>query len=322
MVTALHVVAKAADGPAPTVVTVGHYPAGGADFASAPDVIDVAVIDNGIDPDFRQDGWLNEVERHNGNGNDYNIDQLTVLGDPDLLDFAAGHGTFVAGIVRQVDPEARVVVYRVLDSDGLGSEADVAAAMVRAADAGAKVICLSLGMRAVDDSADKRCPALEAAVKHIQSLDNPPAIVASAGNDGTEVKVYPAALEGVVGVAALEAGWEDDPEQTPGAKWSTHGDWVTCSAVGEGIVSTFVKGEEDPQFGGHDVYPEAGQDDSWAVWTGTSFAAPQVAGHISKACRAGATPKAAVEDLFPTQGRPGDGYGTRVVLLPGTRPTT
>jgi hypothetical protein len=176
------------------------------------------------------------------------------------------------------------------------------------------VINLSLGVEAVNGVVPS---ALEAAVKHIQSLDNPPAIVASAGNNGTEERVYPAALPGVVSVAALQAAEPGSGVSPGGAEWSSHGDWVTCSAVGEGVVSTFVKGEEDVQFG-TDVYPQ----DSWAVWSGTSFAAPQIAALIAKACRGGATPKAAVEDLFPTQGRPTDGYGTRVVLLPGTRPST
>ena len=56
---------------------------------------------------------------------------------------------------------------------------------------------------------------------------------------------------------------------------------MDCSTVAEGIVSTYVTGEEDPQFGGNDTYPS----DAWAVWLGTSFAAPQIAGAISRTCR-------------------------------------
>ena len=74
-----------------------------------------------------------------------------------------------------------------------------------------------------------------------------------------------------------------------------------------------MKGKEDPQFGGDD-YPQ----DSWAVWSGTSFAAPQIAALIAKTCRGGMSPLAAVTSLFPTANLPADGYGTRVVLLPGT----
>ena len=166
----------------------------------------------------------------------------------------------------------------------MASEVDVADAMMRAADDGAHVINLSLGMQAVDDG--NPCPALKEAVADILNRDEPPAIVASAGNYGTTEKVYPAALDGVVSVAGLQA--VQDPQSTTppdGADWSTHGDWVVCSTVGEGIVSTFVKGQEDPVFGDNDVYPHNGQGDSWAVWTGTSFAAPQIAGLISATCR-------------------------------------
>ena len=164
------------------------------------------------------------------------------------LDFAAGHGTFAAGIVRQVDPDARIRVYRALDTDGVASEVDVADALMRAADDGAHVINLSLGMLAVDDL--NPCPALTAAVAEVLGRVDPPAIVASAGNDGGTHRMYPAALNGVVSVAGLQA--VQDPQSTTppaGAAWSTHGSWVVCSAVGEGIVSTFVKGREDTSSG-------------------------------------------------------------------------
>jgi subtilisin family serine protease len=313
MVTALQMVVKSEGGPAPTTVTVAPFPATG---ATPDDEMVIAVIDTGIDGHHRADGWLNEVERQ-GNGD--NVDQLDVfpaVGTPamPILDFGAGHGTFVAGIIRQVDPLAKIVLYRALDSDGLASEEAVASAMHCAAQDGAHIINLSFGMRAEDDN--HACPALHAAVAQIQAGPNAPAIVASAGNYGTSERVYPAALHGVVSVAALK-GVEDPAGPPPdGADWSSRGNWVRCSAVGEGIVSTFVKGEEDPAFDdGDDVYPE----DSWAVWSGTSFAAPQIAALISKTCRQqNRTPGQVVDALFPTNQLPADGFGTRMVLLPGT----
>ncbi|HEV8099594.1 MAG TPA: S8 family serine peptidase, partial [Gaiellaceae bacterium] len=55
--------------------------------------------------------------------------------------------------------------------------------------------------------------------------------------------------------------------------------WVTCSAIGEDVVSTFLHAdlptEEDPQ-GGHDF----ADHNSWAIWQGTSFAAPKIAAAI------------------------------------------
>ena len=322
MVTALHMVVKSVDGPAPTSVTVDTFPQAGAPLTAEGEIV-VAVIDTGIDEQMRGDGWLNEIARVNVDTNgiaDNVVDKLDAIPQPnDLLDFGAGHGTFVAGIVRQVDPLARIIVYRALDSDGLASEEAVACAMLRAAEDHVHVISLSLGMQAVDDD-DRRCPALTSAVQQIMAHENPPAIVASAGNYGTTELVYPAALPGVVSVAALRA--EKDPgsgQPLEGAKWSTHGDWVTCSTIGEGIVSTFVKGREDPEFGGNDVYPLDEDGDSWAVWSGTSFAAPQIAAHIAKKCRERLTPQDAVAALFPGNAPALPGYGTPVVLLPGTR---
>ena len=124
-VTALHVVAKSTDGPAPTSVTVAPFTTEDVALTQAEDQIVVAVIDTGIALDNeRLDGWLNEIDRDN---NDENVDLLDVFdvkGTPEMpiLDFAAGHGTFAAGIIRQVDPRARILVYRGLDTDGLGSE--------------------------------------------------------------------------------------------------------------------------------------------------------------------------------------------------------
>jgi hypothetical protein len=323
MVGALQMVLKAADGPAPTTVDVEPFAAEGATLTSSPAPIVVAVIDTGIDAKPRGDGWLNEVERDEDDVNepddDYNVDKLDVFptqGTPEapVLDFGAGHGTFAAGIVRQVDPEAKIVVYRALDTRGLASEEDVANAMKRAAAEGADVISLSLGMLAQND--DHPCPHLQTAVQQIMARTKPPAIVAAAGNNGDDRLVYPAALEGVVAVAALRGvdPEADPPPPTVPAEWSSHGPWVDCSAVGEGVVSTFVTGEEDSRFGNDDY-----DENAWAVWTGTSFAAPQIAAHVAKKCREDdLTPQEAVAALFPAASRPADGYGTRVLLLRGT----
>jgi hypothetical protein len=120
-------------------------------------------------------------------------------------------------------------------------------------------------------------------------------------------------------VAALTAELEP-------AGWSTHGSWVTCCCVGEGIVSTFVRGKEDPDFftlrpGGPqpDEYPLPGQADSWAVWTGTSFSAPQIAGAISRTMREDGetSPRVAAQTLLG-RGVPINDYGQALQLLPGT----
>jgi hypothetical protein len=313
LVAALHsgAVVKAAVGPAPTSVDqndeafreAGHHPPDG-------DTI-VAVIDTGISEDLRSDGWLNEVARNSGS-----IDPLDEFPPPrnGFLDFAAGHGTFAAGIVRLIDPEAQIRVYAALDSDGFASETAIACAMIQAVKDGAHVLNLSLGMRTVDNEASV---AFQLALEIIDeiAIENPPAIVASAGNYGNDEKVWPAASDRVISVAGLTADLQP-------AEWSSRGSWVTCSCVGEGIVSTFVPGDEDPAFSKHHPdYPQPDHysRDAWAVWTGTSFAAPQIAGAISRKRReeGGIPPREAAQRLL-AEGTNIPGFGKALLLLRGT----
>jgi hypothetical protein len=302
------IVVKAGAGPARTEVRDDpeirmrgfHEPSNG---------VLVAVIDTGIADIVRKDRWLNEVPRSPDS-----IDPLdafpAVAGQPagnGKLDFAAGHGTFAAGIVRQIDPEAQIRCYAALDSDGFATEFAVACAMIRAVKDGAQVINLSLGMHSVDN---QPCLALEVALDVIEAMSEgsePPVLVASAGNYGTRDPVWPAASRRVVSVAGLTAALQP-------ATWSSRGTWVDCSTVAEGIVSTFVMGEEDPEFGGNESYPL----DAWAVWVGTSFAAPQIAGATSRMCRElGLSPREAARRIIRL-GRAIPDFGRAVRLLPGT----
>lgn len=317
LVTALHappkstIVIKSLDGPHPVPESSAPPPR---DAGSEPNRIKVAVIDTGIDATMRDDRWLNEVPRWSDN-----IDPLDVFPPPSnqYLDFAAGHGEFVAGVVRQVDPRAEIVLYRALDSDGIGSEYDVARAIRRAVVDRAQVINLSLGMRTVDDAPPV---AIRAVLDEIAGMseDRRPVVVASAGNYGTTDRVWPAAFAELVDVVVAVAGLTAErPGPVPSA-WSSHGSWVTCSTVAEGIVSTFVRGKEDPLFGGKDTYPLPGDQDSWALWTGTSFAAPQIAGAISRRCRTpGTSPTQAKDGLLATGVKVVD-YGRALRFLPGT----
>src|SRR5215472_163999 len=191
----------------------------------------VAIIDTGIANQAvaRADGLLGGVPRTPDN-----IDPLTsfpIGGPHPFLDFSAGHGTFVAGIVNQVAPYAPIRMYREIDSDGMASEVDVACAMIEAVKDGNQIINLSLGCRAQDDFPPV---ALEAALAVIAELDagkpdeEKTIIVAAAGNCGDTRPFWPAADPGVVAVAGL------NPNMTP-SPWSGHGFWVTCSTVGQGL---------------------------------------------------------------------------------------
>ena len=62
--------------------------------------------------------------------------------------------------------------------------------------------------------------------------------------------------------------------------FSSRGWWVDCSAVGEGILSTFV--DRRAVAGLHAANPRHFPENAFARWSGTSFAAPQVAGAIAR----------------------------------------
>lgn len=148
-------IVKAAIGPAPTTVDEDDQAFHDAGLRPPEGTTIVAVIDTGIADIERTDGWLREVPRDPGC-----IDPLDAFPPPGngFLDFAAGHGTFAAGIVRLVDPDTQIKVYATLDSDGFATENDIACAMIQAVRDGAHVLNLSLGMQ-------RRAPTSRPAVR-------------------------------------------------------------------------------------------------------------------------------------------------------------
>lgn len=263
----------------------------------------VAVIDTGVAERERSDGWLTGLAHPD------NIDPLDEVPADGYLDLGAGHGTFVAGVVQQVAPGADIAVYRALDSDGIGSKVDVACAMVRAVREGAQILNLSFGLEALDDRPPLAFEvALELIDEIVEETGQEVLIIAAAGNFGRTRPCWPAAFCEVVAVAGLT------PRLAP-AQWSSRGPWVNCSTVGEGLWSTYVAGTESPIV---DPDPEVFEPDAWALWTGTSFAAPQVAGAVAKiAQEQGSTPRRALKTLLA--GRPElPEYGRTVRILPQT----
>jgi len=299
-VTPMGIVMKGLGGPEPSAGPAPERPPAGPG-----EPIQVAVIDTGIAEQPRDDGWLDGLVRPG------NIDPLNELPTPpdQFLDLGAGHGTFAAGVVQQVAPGANIIMYRALDSDGIGSKVRLACAMVQAARYGAQVINLSLGLEALDD----RPPlALQVALEMIDEIaaanDREVLVVAAAGNFGRDRPCWPAAFCNVVAVGALTQDLEP-------ADWSSRGPWVDCSTMGEGVRSTYVEGEESPKV---DPKPDRFGPDAWALWSGTSFAAPQVAGAIAKIAQEQQVgPREALRRLLDGQ-REVPGYGRAVEILPRT----
>jgi hypothetical protein len=273
----------------------------------------VAVIDTGIpslsdDDQYpgmrRTDGWLSDIER---TGHNRDVLDDFPCGPDGYLDFQAGHGTFVAGIIQRVAPGADIRVYRAADSDGFATDDEIADAMLLAVKDGAQIINLSLGVRTTDDQPPR---AMAAALADIRRRSGDKVvIVAAAGNFGDHFPCWPAGLDGVEAVAGLTA------DLAP-ARWSSHGNHVRFSTVAEGIRSTFVTGREAPVF---DREPEEFPQDAWALWSGTSFAAPQIAGAVVRICQEiGMSPRQAVDKLHE-RGKPISCYGRGMQILEGVR---
>lgn len=269
----------------------------------------VAVIDTGASAEVRTDDWLRNLTLGVTSGQD-GTDPLYQPGQGDLLDFAAGHGTFVTGVIQQVAPTAHITCYRAVHSDGIGNELDIAAAILQAARDGAQVVNLSLGTETLGDQPPV---GLQVALEILAEEHEDVLLVAAAGNSASTSPTWPAAFTQVVGVASLNAG-------LVGSTWSNHGTWVTCSTVGEGIVSTYVEGHEDPDVDKDD--PDFFPASSWALGTGTSFAAPQVTGAVARLMAdEGLTAHQALDALLTgpdAVADKNDGFGTSVRVLPGT----
>jgi subtilisin family serine protease len=158
-----------------------------------------------------------------------------------------GHGTMVAGAVHLVAPGAQIMPLRAFRPDGTAHTSDILRAIYYAVHYDADVLNMSF-------SRDTPSPELARALVHARN--HGVAAVASAGNDGGTDLVYPAALAGVLGVGSTT-------NLDRRSDFSNHGSqMVHIAAPGEGIITP---------------YP----GDTYAAATGTSFAAPLVAGAVS-----------------------------------------
>jgi len=291
--------------PEPTAGARPDWPMSADEQEQEKSPVRVVIIDTGVYGD-RDDGWLAGLDTG------INREDLDDMPRDDFLDLAAGHGSFCAGIVQQIVPDARIEVRKELDSNGFAHELRVARRLVhevrKGLEAGQHVIVnLSFGAETADD---ERPVALGVALEIIDEQSREAGletvVVAAAGNFGHDRPCYPAAFPTVTAVAALTQG------MLP-AEWSSRGAWVDVSTIGEGVRSTFVPGTESPSL---DYDFEEFPHNAWALWSGTSFAAPQVAGAIAKiAIDGGVTPTEAKRRLLKEAGEI-PLYGKRVEILP------
>ena len=275
----------------------------------------VAVIDTGLSDQPRTDGWFGAFD-----GEKDDLDPLfEVMPSTDeqlgVFDLCAGHGTFVAGVVRQVAPHATIRVNRAVGLDGIGTDVDLAIAMVRAVEKGAQILNLSLGTEMPHDLPPlASLVALEIIAERVKDPQDV-VVVAAAGNNGTTRPVYPAAFAAVssVKVPVIAVGGLS-VEYEPTA-FSSRGFWVSCSTVAECVLSTFVRGRETPEI--DEEHPDVwNSENPWAVWSGTSFAAPQITGAIARRCQEEQESPGQAAAWLLRQGPTLPDFGTSLEILP------
>ena len=174
------------------------------------------------------------------------LDQSTAAvldGSPQYAAF--GHGTMVLGVIHLVAPRAKLMPLKAFGSNGSGFLSDILRAVYFAVQNGANVVNMSFDFKT---SSAEFSNALDFANQ------NNVICAASAGNDGMQEIVYPAALQNdVMGVASTS-----DADMR--SSFSNYGNaivWV--AAPGEAIISTYPFG-------------------TYAASWGTSFSAPFVSG--------------------------------------------
>ena len=173
------------------------------------------------------------------------LDQSTVAVLDDGPYAAFGHGTMTAGMIHLVAPQAHILPLKAFSAKGTGNLSDIVAAVYYAAQHGANVVNMSFDVQSAS-------PALGAAVSYANSKGL--VLVAAAGNENTNARVYPAAFSGNVMGVASTTDWDSR------SSFSNYGSadvWI--GAPGENVISTYPGG-------------------SYASESGTSFSSPMVAG--------------------------------------------
>ncbi|HZP50696.1 S8/S53 family peptidase [Actinocrinis sp.] len=213
------------------------------------------VIDTGIvsHPWFTGSDWFAQVSPDQ-------LDPIPAEVDYEL-ETQTGHGTFVAGTLLRQAPTAFLMIERALGDDGVGDELELLRALSRlrsrlsSSEETLDVLNLSLGGYTVDDEPS---PLLAEALGRFGKQT---VIVVAAGNSGSNRPFWPATLKSCVAVGALET------DGARRAEFSNHGWWVDACSVGANVCGPFI---DD----GHEFF-------GFAEWSGTSFAAPRVAGAIA-----------------------------------------
>jgi subtilisin family serine protease len=154
----------------------------------------------------------------------------------------AGNGIGTAGLAFN----STAIMCKALDASNVGLMSDISACIVALRDRGVRIVNLSLVGPASE--------TLYRAIQYAYADGNGALVVAASGNDGTTNVNYPAGYAEAMSVAAT-----DSADAHPA--FSTSNADVEISAPGVGIIG-----------------PYNNNDNGYALFTGTSMAAPHVSG--------------------------------------------
>lgn len=221
--------------------------------------VKVAVLDTGIDEQHPDLAGQVDARRN------FTADTP----DEDVHD-AVGHGTFVAseiagtgkasgGKERGVADQARLLVGKVLDDGGSGTDSQIIAGMQWAADSGADVVSMSLGTPEPTDCTDPMSVAAQRLAEKSKAL-----FVVAAGNLGQ----YQSVSSPGCAPAVLTVGAVDGKDNT--AAFSSHGSVTVTHTLKPEIAAPGVD-VKGAAAGGRGVY-------AYTAMSGTSMATPLVAG--------------------------------------------
>lgn len=250
----------------------------GADMINAPTVwqqghtgegIIVAVLDTGIDynhEDLNNNIWINTKEiagngiDDDGNGYIDDFQGWNFENNNNNIFDNNGHGTHVSGTIAAENNDigvtgiaynSQIMTVKVLDENGSGSYANIANGIRYAVDNGANVINLSLGGNSGNNT-------LKSAIEYAGSQGV--IVVMAAGNNGDSIPSYPARYADNSGIAV--GAVDKDNQLTDFSNRSGSEEIKYVTAPGQDILSTIPNNQ-------------------YASYSGTSMAAPHVAGVVA-----------------------------------------
>jgi membrane-anchored mycosin MYCP len=254
---------------------------------------------------------------------------LKPVPDGETRQWWEGHATFIAGIIRKYAPSAVLDVRTALRSQSAddgepGPEQwtmslwDFAGRLAEYQTAGISVLNLSVGVVVTEDGAPPL--VLERAIAQITPDI---VVVAAAGNHGSadlnddqrrrigmpltrNAPLYPAALDNVIAVGALDTNGQPATFNPRGAIDQEFAPWIDVWAPGVDVESTYLGENANEQ-----VRVEDGDGvgknvtfSGWATWSGTSFASARITAEIASRIAEGETTAQAVQAVRAAFQRP------------------